>query len=67
MKANLGILTKISISISRHPKADLLEFATMTKTKPSWAKPELVSLGKIGNVAGSKTVGGDGGSAQPKS
>ena len=39
----------------------------MTKTNPTWAKPELVRLGKIGNVAGSKTVGADGGSAQPKS
>lgn len=24
----------------------------MTKTNPTWAKPELVRLGKIGNVAG---------------
>lgn len=39
----------------------------MTKTNPTWTKPELVRLGKIANVAGSKTTGADGTSAQPKS
>ena len=39
----------------------------MTKTKTIWTKPTLVRMGKIGNVAGSKAVGADGGSAQPKS
>jgi hypothetical protein len=28
----------------------------MTKTKPTWAKPELVRLGKIGNVAGNAAI-----------
>lgn len=32
----------------------------MTKTTPTWAKPELVRLGKIGNVAGSATVNNNG-------
>lgn len=39
----------------------------MNKPAQTWTKPELVRLGKIADVAGSKTVGGDGGSAQPKS
>ena len=47
--------------------ADQLEFATMTKTKPTWAKPELVRLGKIGNVAGSLVVNNNGASANLKS
>ena len=39
----------------------------MTKTKTIWTKPTLVRLGKIGNVAGGKNTGTDGGSVQPKS
>ena len=39
----------------------------MTKTKPTWAKPELVRLGKIGNVAGSKVVNNNGTSVNLKS
>ncbi len=39
----------------------------MTQQTQSWAKPELVRLGKIADVAGSKTTGADGGSPQPKS
>lgn len=39
----------------------------MQQNAQAWAKPELIRLGRIADVAGSKTVGGDGGSAQPKS
>lgn len=39
----------------------------MTKTKPTWAKPELVRLGKIGNVAGNNAINADGVSPNPKS
>lgn len=64
---DLGILRAIRISTSQPLPAGQLEFTIMTKTKTIWTKPTLVRLGKIGNVAGTKAVGADGGSAQPKS
>lgn len=39
----------------------------MNKTSSSWAKPELVRLGKIGNVAGAKAINTDGVSANLRS
>lgn len=39
----------------------------MNKSAKPWVKPELVRLGRIADVAGGKTFGTDGGSAQPKS
>lgn len=39
----------------------------MQKIENRWAKPELVKLGKIEDVAGSLNVTADGKSVQPKS
>ena len=47
--------------------ADPLEFANMIKTTPTWAKPELVRLGKIGNVAGTNTINNTGSNVNVKS
>lgn len=39
----------------------------MTKNKQTWAKPELVKLGKIADVAGSQVVNNNGTSVNLKS